>query len=44
MRTSLLPPVEKQVYSTKQLFRSSPFFQAIERAYADPTKVGFKGE
>ncbi|TFJ83003.1 hypothetical protein NSK_005692 [Nannochloropsis salina CCMP1776] len=26
------------VYSTKQLFRSSPFFQAIERAYADPTK------
>jgi len=31
---------DKQVYTTRQLFRSSPFFQAIARAYNDPNKVG----
>ena len=36
MEVSQLEGEWELLYSTKQLFRSSPFFQAIEKAYNDP--------
>lgn len=38
LSTFLYIPSSPQVYSTRQLFRSSPFFQAIAKAYNDEEK------
>lgn len=38
LRAKMLEGDWELVYTTRQLFRSSPFFQAVARAYNDPSK------